>query len=67
MGRPKINAKEKKVTVSVAMSPAVLKDLRAAAAADHRSLSSMIESIISDYVKSSKIVNKTIDAKTRNS
>lgn len=67
MGRPPKKATDKKVTVSVAMSPAVLKDLREAAQADHRSLSSMIESIVSNYVKSSKIIDKKLDDRKRNS
>lgn len=66
MGRPRKSANTKKVTVSVAMSPDVLKALRAAAEADHRSISSMIESIVSNYVKSSKIIKKIVDDKKRN-
>lgn len=66
MGRPPKTAKEKKVTVSVALSPTVLQDLKDAAQADHRSLSSMIESIVSNHVKSSKIVSKKVDGKNRN-
>lgn len=60
MGRPAKAPNKKKVTVSVAMSPDVLEALRKAAEADHRSLSSMIESIVSNYVKSNKIVNKKL-------
>jgi hypothetical protein len=66
MGRPKKSGNVKKVTVSVAMSPDVLKALRAAAEADHRSISSMVESIVSNYVKSSKIIDKIIDDRKRN-
>lgn len=65
MGRPPKKDTEKKTRISLAIGRETLADLRAIANDEYRSLSSLMESIASNYVKLYKSNNKKVDSRTQ--